>query len=49
MGRLEETIAAVLLYWLHSFPLACLIFSHNSHWALISEHLCNNDRVSHSN
>ncbi len=26
MGRLEEKIAAVLLYWLHSFPLACLIF-----------------------
>jgi len=29
MGRLEEKIAGVLLYWLHSFPLACLIFSHN--------------------
>jgi hypothetical protein len=27
MCRLEEKIAAVLLYWLHSFPLACLIFS----------------------
>jgi hypothetical protein len=27
MGRLEEKIAAALLYWLHSFPLACLIFS----------------------
>ncbi len=27
MGRLEETIAAALLYWLHSFPLACLILS----------------------
>jgi len=27
MGRLEEKIAATLLYWLHSFPLACLTFS----------------------
>jgi hypothetical protein len=27
MGRLEEKIAAVLLYWLHSFPLACLTWS----------------------
>jgi len=26
-GRLEEKIAAALLYWLHSFPLACLMFS----------------------
>jgi hypothetical protein len=26
MGRLEEKIATALLYWLHSFPLACLIF-----------------------
>jgi hypothetical protein len=27
MGTLEEKIAAVLLYWLHSFPLTCLILS----------------------
>ncbi len=27
MGRLEEKITAPLLYRLHSFPLACLIFS----------------------
>jgi len=27
MGRLEEIITAVLLYWLHSFPLADLKFS----------------------
>jgi hypothetical protein len=26
MGRLEEKIAALLLYSLHSFPLDCLIF-----------------------
>jgi hypothetical protein len=26
MGRLEEKMAAVLLYWLHSFALACLMF-----------------------
>jgi hypothetical protein len=26
-GRLEEKIAAPLFYRLHSFPLACLIFS----------------------
>ncbi len=29
MGRLEEKIAAPLLYRLHSFALACLIFSRN--------------------
>ncbi len=29
MGRLQEKIAAALLYRLHSFPLACLIFSRN--------------------
>jgi hypothetical protein len=29
MGRLEENIAAALLDTLHSFPLACLIFSRN--------------------
>jgi hypothetical protein len=28
-GRLEEKIAAALLYRLHSFPLACLMFSRN--------------------
>jgi hypothetical protein len=27
MGRMEEKIATTLLYRLHSFPLACLIFS----------------------
>ncbi len=27
MSRLEEKIAAALLCWLHSFPLACLILS----------------------
>jgi hypothetical protein len=26
MCRLEEKIAAILLYWLHSFPSACLMF-----------------------
>ncbi len=31
MGRLEEIIPAALLYWLHSFPLACVIFSGNGH------------------
>jgi len=29
MGRLEENISAALLYRLHSFPLACLVFSQN--------------------
>jgi hypothetical protein len=29
MGRLEENIAAALLDTMHSFPLACLIFSRN--------------------
>jgi len=29
MGRLEKKIAAALLYRLHSFPLACLMFSRN--------------------
>ncbi len=28
MGKLEEKIARVLLYWLHSFPLACFNVSH---------------------
>jgi hypothetical protein len=27
MGKLEEKIATTLLYWLHSFPLACWMFS----------------------
>jgi hypothetical protein len=27
MGTLEENIAAVVLYWLHSFPLPCLMYS----------------------
>jgi hypothetical protein len=38
MGRLEEKIAGVLLYWLHSFPLACLMFSGET-FVLLQEQL----------
>ncbi len=36
MGKLEEKIATILLYWLHSFPLACLIFSTNDEVVLLT-------------
>jgi len=36
MGRLEEKIAAVLLYRLHSFPSACFMFSVVSAWPPVS-------------
>jgi len=36
MGRLEAKIAAVLLYRLHSFPLACFMFSMVSAWPPVS-------------
>jgi hypothetical protein len=36
MGRMEEKIVVLLLYWLHSFPLACLILSINDELVLLT-------------
>jgi hypothetical protein len=35
-GQIRRKIATILLYWLHSFPLACFIFSTNDELVLLT-------------